>query len=148
MPLTSQLWSRITASDPGLLRLLLAARGTLSVLLTTLLCMLVAHLLAEPVIPFTAGLILSMLGPFFMREPSWQQRVITLLLLTVPAIVVAVATAASGRSSSCCSCSSATCCKAAVAALWASASQRWWPPMSDCICSCRRPACRCRCCRS
>lgn len=93
MPLTSQLWSRITASDPGLLRLLLAARGTLSVLLTTLLCMLVAHLLAEPVIPFTAGLILSMLGPFFMREPSWQQRVITLLLLTVPAIVVAVATA-------------------------------------------------------
>jgi hypothetical protein len=93
MPLTSQLWSRITASDPGLLRLLLAARGTLSVLLTTLVCMLAAHLLGKPVILFTAGLILSMLGPFFMREPSWQQRVITLLMLTIPAVGVAVATA-------------------------------------------------------
>jgi hypothetical protein len=94
--LTAILWSRIAGTDPGLLRLLLAMRGTLSVGLTA--CVLTACVLAavagafgRPITEFAFGVVLSMVGPFLMRDPTRRQRLTTLLLLLLPAAAVAVA---------------------------------------------------------
>jgi hypothetical protein len=86
-------WSRVAATDPGLLRLLLAARGTLSVGLTATILILVAALLGRPITEFAFGVVLSMVGPFVMRDPTRRQRQATLLLLLPPAAVAITATA-------------------------------------------------------
>lgn len=91
--LTTILWSRIAATDPGLLRLLLAMRGTLSVGLTTFVLATVAGASGRPITEFAFGVVLSMVGPFIMRDPTRRQRQTTLLLLLPPA---AIAVAASG----------------------------------------------------
>jgi uncharacterized membrane protein YccC len=85
------LWSRIAATDPGLLRLLLAMRGTLSVGLTASVLAVVAGALGRPITEFAFGVVLSMIGPFVMRDPTRRQRQTTLLLLLPPAVVAVTA---------------------------------------------------------
>jgi uncharacterized membrane protein YccC len=87
----ASIWSRIAATDPGLLRLLLAARGTLSVGLTATLLYIVATALDRPITEFAFGVVLSMIGPFVMRDATRRQRQTTLLLLLAPAAVAVTA---------------------------------------------------------
>jgi uncharacterized membrane protein YccC len=86
------LWARLAITDPGLLRLLLAARGTLSVGLTTSALWLVCAVTGQPITELAFGAVFSMVAPFIMRDPIRRQRLITLLLLlpTAAAAVVAV----------------------------------------------------------
>jgi len=84
---------QLAISDPGLIRLTLATRGTLSVLLMTLLAMLAAHLLDAAVRDFASGVTLSLMGPFLMREPTRGQRQRTLLMLALPAAAATIGTA-------------------------------------------------------
>ncbi len=86
-------WSRLTASDPGMLRLFLAARGTLSVFLTTFFSALAANALGESILLFASGVLYATMACFVMREPTRRQREITLLALAVPSAVITVATA-------------------------------------------------------
>jgi hypothetical protein len=85
-------WSRLAAADPGLLRLQLAARGTLSVALATTVLAVIANLTGRPITEFAFGTVLSMVGPFVMRDPTRRQRQTTLLLLLPPAAVAVTAT--------------------------------------------------------
>ena len=85
------LWSRFAATDPGLLRLQLSLRGTLSVALTVTVLAMIAGLLNRPITCFAFGVVLSMIGPFVMRDPTSRQRAITLLLLLPPAAIAATA---------------------------------------------------------
>jgi uncharacterized membrane protein YccC len=80
-------WARVAATDPGLLRLLLATRGTLSVGLTATVMSLVAASLGRPIAEFAFGVVLSMVGPFVMRDPTRRQRLFTLLSLLPPAAI-------------------------------------------------------------
>src|SRR3954470_15006534 len=91
--LTRMLLDRAAASDPGLIRLMLATRGTLSVLLTTVAVLSLAHAGGAPLPEFASGMTLSMMAPFLMREPTARQRQITLLALTLPAAAATIATA-------------------------------------------------------
>jgi uncharacterized membrane protein YccC len=81
------MWSRIVATDPGLLRLQLALRGTLSVGLTATVLAVLAATLNRPITAFAFGVVLSMIGPFIMRDATRRQRQTTLLLLLPPAAV-------------------------------------------------------------
>ena len=83
---------RAAASDPGLLRLLMASRGTSAVFLTTVAAVGLAHVLHVQPVEFAAGITLSLMAPFFMREPNRVQRQRTLLTLALPAAGAAVAT--------------------------------------------------------
>ena len=83
---------RLIASDPGLLRLMMATRGTLAVLLTTLASIGLGRLLGAPPTEFAAGITFSLMAPFLMREPSLRQRQRTLAMLTFPTIAATVAT--------------------------------------------------------
>ncbi len=83
---------RLIASDPGLLRLMMATRGTLAVFITTLAAIGLGTLLGAPPTEFAAGITFSMMAPFLMREPSLRQRQRTLAMLTVPTIAATVAT--------------------------------------------------------
>jgi uncharacterized membrane protein YccC len=87
----ARLWSLIAATDPGLLRLLLAARGTLSVGLTATALSIIAATLGRPITEFAFGVVLSMVGPFVMRDPTRRGRQTTLLLLVLPATVAVIA---------------------------------------------------------
>jgi uncharacterized membrane protein YccC len=87
------LWSRLAATDPGLLRLLLATRGTLSVGLTACVLAAVAGAFGCPITDFAFGVVLSMAGPFIMRDPTRRQRQTTLLVLLPPAAVAVTASA-------------------------------------------------------
>jgi uncharacterized membrane protein YccC len=84
--------ARLAATDPGLLRLLLAARGTLSVGLTATAMALVAAATGHPITDFAFGVVLSMVGPFVMRDPTRAQRQATLFLLLPPAAIAVTAT--------------------------------------------------------
>jgi uncharacterized membrane protein YccC len=84
--------ARLAATDPGLLRLLLAARGTLSVGLTATALITLAACTGHPITDFAFGVVLSMVGPFVMRDPTRRQRQATLLLLLPPAAIAIVAT--------------------------------------------------------
>lgn len=86
------LWDRIFASDPGLLRLLMAARGTSAVFLMVITATMVGSLLQAAVLDFTAGIMFSMMAPFLMREPTRRQRQRTLVALAMPAALSALAT--------------------------------------------------------
>jgi hypothetical protein len=83
---------RAISSDPGLLRLLMAARGTAAVLLMTVAGIGLGKLLNTSPVEFAAGIVLSMMACFLMREPTWQQRLRTLAILVVPAIVASALT--------------------------------------------------------
>lgn len=83
----------IFTADPGLMRLVMASRGTASVLLTTLVAVAVGHLTGISPIEFASGIALSLMGPFLMREPTRRQRQRTLIVLLVPAALSTVGTA-------------------------------------------------------
>lgn len=83
---------RLATSDQGLLRLQLAARGTLSVFLTTLAAVLAGRWLHFSPVECAGGITLSMMAPFLMREPTRQQRQRTLSMLVLPAIAATVGT--------------------------------------------------------
>src|ERR1700760_4748117 len=89
--LLTTLWSRMAATDPGLLRLLLATRGTLSVGLAAATLAAVADAVGCPITVFAFGVVFSMIGPFIMREPTRRERQRTLLLLLPPAAGAVVA---------------------------------------------------------
>jgi uncharacterized membrane protein YgaE (UPF0421/DUF939 family) len=84
---------RLAWSDPGLMRFLLAARGTLSVVLTTVAALLIARAAHLSFIAFANGITLSLMIPFLAREPSVRERLRTLLLLSLPSAAAVVATA-------------------------------------------------------
>ena len=86
------LWDRLAASDPGLERLMLAGRGTLSVFLTTVAAMLAVRWGGFSIIDFASGITLSLMAPFLMREPARRQRQRGLLILPLPAAAATVAT--------------------------------------------------------
>jgi hypothetical protein len=92
LPLVA-LQEHLATSDPGLVRLTLAARGTLSVFLTAVAALLGARLLGAPLQEFAAGVTLSMMGPFLMRELTQRQRQRTLLTLMLSAGAATVGTA-------------------------------------------------------
>ena len=83
---------RAVASDPGLVRLLMACRGTASVFLMTLAAIGLSRLVGVSPIELAPGVTLSMMAPFLMREPTRRQRQRTLLLLALPALAATVAT--------------------------------------------------------
>ena len=80
-PVAPLVQSWLSASDPGLVRLTLAVRGTLSVFLTPLAAMWSAMSAAVQPVEFASGVTLSMMAPFLMREPTPRQRQLTLLML-------------------------------------------------------------------
>jgi uncharacterized membrane protein YccC len=84
------LWDQVASIDPGLLRLLLAARGTLSVGLTVAVLFALVYVFDRPITQFAFGVVLSMVGPFVMRDPTRAQRQLTLLLLLPPAAAAVV----------------------------------------------------------
>jgi uncharacterized membrane protein YccC len=88
--LLAEAWDVLAASDPGLLRLLLAARGVVSVTLASLMAVGLGRLLHEPPVVFAAGVVISLIGPFVMRDPTARQRRTTLLLLLLPATACTV----------------------------------------------------------
>ncbi len=92
-PVAPLVQSWLSASDPGLVRLTLAARGTLAVFLTAMAAILVGRLAHVQPVEFASGVTLSMMGPFLMREPTLRQRQRTLVMLMVPAAIATVATA-------------------------------------------------------
>lgn len=85
-------WGRVAVSDPGLLRLTLAARGTLSVFLTTVASLVVVRWAGLSIVDFASAITLSLMAPFLMREPTLRQRRRTLLVLPVPVFAAAVVT--------------------------------------------------------
>ncbi len=85
-------WDRMVASDPGLLRLGMALRGTSAVFLMTLTAILLGRVFRASPVEFAAGVTLSLMAPFLMREPTRRQRERTLLWLTLPAAAAEVAT--------------------------------------------------------
>ena len=88
----SALRDTLASSDQGLLRLQMAARGTLSVFLTTLTAIVAGRYLHFSPVECASGITLSMMSPFLMREPSRQQRQRTLLALVLPAIAATIGT--------------------------------------------------------
>jgi uncharacterized membrane protein YccC len=88
-----ELWDRVAADDPGLVRLVLAARGTLSVFLATIVALLAARLAHVSFVEFASGITLSLMIPFLMREPTPRQRIRTLFLLPLPAAGAVIAAA-------------------------------------------------------
>ncbi len=90
-PMTA-VWDRMIASDPGLLRLLMAARGTSAVFLTSVAGIVLGHLLGASPVEFASGIVLSMISSFLMREPTRRQRQRTLIAMALPAAAASVAT--------------------------------------------------------
>ncbi len=85
-------WDRMVASDPGLLRLEMALRGTASVFLMTLMAVLLGHVLKASPVEFASGVTISLMLPFLAREPTRRQRERTMAWLALPAAVANVAT--------------------------------------------------------
>jgi len=84
---------RLLGADPGLLRLTLALRGTLSAALTTAAAIAISRVAHVSPAVFASGIVFGMMGPFLMREPTLAQQRRTLLALLVPSIVTTSATA-------------------------------------------------------
>ena len=85
-------WTGSSPPDPGLLRLLLAARGTLSVLLAGIAAVFAAHVTNISIVAFAVGVTFSIMAPFLMSEPTAAARRRTLLILLLPAAFAAIAT--------------------------------------------------------
>ena len=86
------LWDRMVASDPGLLRLILALRGTCSVFIMTIVVIVMARLLGASPVELASGVVFSIMAPFLTREATVRQRQQTLLLLPLPAAGATIAT--------------------------------------------------------
>ena len=86
-------WDRLVVSDPGLLRLTMAARGTASVFLMAVTAVIIGHSVDTPPVELASGVTLSLMGPFLLREPTWRQRVRSLVMLAGSAAVATVVTA-------------------------------------------------------
>ena len=84
---------RFLGADPGLLRLTIALRGTLTTALTTACALVIGHLAGLPPAVFANGIAFSMMAPFLMREPTLAQQRRTLLLLLIPSLLATAATA-------------------------------------------------------
>jgi uncharacterized membrane protein YccC len=91
-PFVTGLWDRVVASDPGLLRLIMAARGTSAVFLTTLVALAAGHVLDAQPVEFASGVVFSLIATFLMREPTRRRRERTLVVLALPTAFAAVAT--------------------------------------------------------
>ena len=83
---------RAISSDPGLLRLAMASRGTSAVFLMSLVAIGMAKLLDATPMEFASGIVLTLMSAFLMREPTWQQRMRTMMMLVLPAIVASALT--------------------------------------------------------
>ena len=84
------LWDRMVAADPGMMRLLLAARGTMAVFLTSFATIVPITLLGGSVLIAAQAIVFSIMAGFVMREPTRQQRERTLILLTIPVVGAAI----------------------------------------------------------
>ena len=84
---------RLADSDPGLLRWQLALRGTASTVLMVLIAIGLSRPLGLPPTDLASGVVLSLIAPFWMREPNQRERERTLALITLTA-AAAVAAAA------------------------------------------------------
>jgi len=84
---------RLLGADPGLLRLTIALRGTLTTALTTASALVIGHLAGLSPAVFANGIAFSMMAPFLMREPTLAQQRRTLLFLLVPSLLATAATA-------------------------------------------------------
>ena len=91
-PAFTEIADWLGAADPGLARLKLALRGTLSVTLATTAAILVARAVGVTPVEFANGIVLSFMGPFLMREPTQRQRQRTLVVLLVPAAAATILT--------------------------------------------------------
>ena len=91
-PAFTEIADWLGAADPGLARLMLALRGTLSVTLATTAAILVARAVGVTPVEFANGIVLSFMGPFLMREPTQRQRQRTLVVLLVPAAAATILT--------------------------------------------------------
>ncbi len=85
-------WDRMVASDPGLLRLEMALRGTASVFLMTLMAILLGHVFNASPVEFASGVTISLMLPFLAREPTRRQRERTMVWLALPAAAANIAT--------------------------------------------------------
>ncbi|WP_158743377.1 FUSC family protein [Acidisphaera sp. L21] len=88
----SNVWNRMIASDPGLLRLFMAFRGTLSVFVMTVVALLLGHLLDAAPVEFASGITFSLMLPFLAREPTRRERQRTMVMLALPAAGAAIVT--------------------------------------------------------
>ena len=88
----SAVWDRMVASDPGLLRLGMALRGTASVFFMSLAAVVLGKLLNASSVEFASGVVVSLMLPFLAREPTRRQRQRTMVLLAFPAALANVAT--------------------------------------------------------
>ncbi len=88
----SGVWDGMVASDPGLLRLGMALRGTSAVILTTVAVVLLSWLFGAATVDCATGVTLSLMAPFLMREPTRRQRERTLVLLALPAAAAEIVT--------------------------------------------------------
>jgi len=86
------IWDSIGAADPGLIRLMLAVRGTASVFLATVAALLAGHLWGLSLVECASGVTFSLMGPFLMREATARARRQTLFVLTLPAAGATVTT--------------------------------------------------------
>ncbi len=77
--LLARLTDRVVDSDPGLLRLFLACRGTAGLVLMILCAIGLGELLRTSQLFFAAGAVCSLMAPFWMREPNRAERQRTLL---------------------------------------------------------------------
>ncbi len=84
-------WDRMVAADPGMLRLLMAARGTAAVVLTSLTTVLAARAMGAPPLTAAQGITFSLMAAFLMREATRRQRERTMVLLAGPAVAAAAA---------------------------------------------------------
>jgi uncharacterized membrane protein YccC len=89
----TRLADRFVAADPGFVRLAMAVRGTLSVLLASLAAGLAVHVTGIPIVVFAGGVTFSLMGPFLARDPTMRQRQRTLAILVLPAAAMAIVTA-------------------------------------------------------
>jgi uncharacterized membrane protein YccC len=80
-------------ADPGLLRLQLAARGTLSVGAATMALALASRLTGGALPDFAFGVVFSLVATFLLRDATRRGRLITLLALLPPSVAAVCATA-------------------------------------------------------
>jgi uncharacterized membrane protein YccC len=92
LSLLGRLRSMFADTDPGLLRLQLAGRGTLSAGLTAIVVAMVSSLAHQPLPDFAFGVVFSVVATFVLRDGNRRARLITLLNLLPPAAAVVCAT--------------------------------------------------------
>src|SRR5436190_1639724 len=82
---------RLIASDPGLIRLQLAARATLTVMLASWVLSHAADDLGQPMAVAFIGIVAAMMSSQAIADPTRRGRQVTFLLLPLPASVALTA---------------------------------------------------------